>query len=378
MKKPDRVMFSSGPCAKPAGWSAPVGETVSRSHRSKDGLKLIKQVIGLQRNVLEIPDNYLLGIVPASASGAMEALLWSLLGERGIDVLACCVFSNYWAHDIVEELKMSDVRLIKENFPYLSDVTQVNFTRDLVFCLSSTTSGASFHDLNWIPGDRKGLVICDAASAVFTMDFDWNKLDAVAFSWQKGLGGEAGFGSIVLSPRAISRLESYELDRAVPRIFRIANGKKVKFDFFDGYTINTPSMICLEDFRNNLIWANNLGGLRALIQRVKRNYAVVQQWLTRQKIFCFFAEEKQRAQHIACLDIISEKYQSKSEKDKWIFLKKIVEICEEENVGYDFLGHTLAKPNLRVWIGPTIESQDLKRFLPWLEVAYNRALNVFN
>jgi phosphoserine aminotransferase len=378
MKKPDRGKFSSGPCAKPATWTAPIGETISRSHRSKDGLGLIQQVIELQRKILKIPSNYLLGLVPASASGAMEMLLWSLLGERGVDVLACCVFSNCWAHDIVDELKISDTRLIKENFPYLSDVRHVNFNRDLVFCLSATTSGASFHDLDWIPDNRKGLVICDAASAVFTMDFDWNKLDAIAFSWQKGLGGEGGFGTIVLGPRAISRLESYEPARAIPRIFRISNDKKVKFDLFDGYTINTPSMLCLEDFRNNLAWANNLGGLGALVQRVKQNYDVVQRWIGQQKIFCFFVEEKQRAQHITCLDITSQEYRSKSEKDKWIFLGKIVEICEEENVGFDFLGHTFAKPSLRIWMGPTIESQDLEMFLPWLEVAYNRALNAFN
>jgi phosphoserine aminotransferase len=199
-------------------------------------------------------------------------------------------------------------------------------------------------------------------------------LDAVAFSWQKGLGGEGGFGTIVLGPRAIHKLESYEPSRPIPRIFRIAKDRKVKFDLFDGYTVNTPSMICLEDFRNNLIWANNIGGLKVLVQRVKKNYDVTRQWIGQQKIFRFFAEEKQRAQHIACLDIISEEYQSKSEKDKWIFLKKIVDICEEENVGFDFLGHALAKPNLRIWMGPTIESHDLEIFLPWLEIAHNRAL----
>jgi phosphoserine aminotransferase len=331
-----------------------------------------------QKKVLDIPEDYRLGIVPASASGAMETILWALLGERGVDVLACCVFSNCWGHDVVWELKISDVRLIKENFPKLADVSQVDFARDLVFCLSSTTSGASYHDLDWIPPNRKGLVLCDAASAVFTMDIDWNKLDAVAFSWQKGLGGESGFGSIVLSPRAISRLETYKPEWAIPRIFRIAADKKVKFDLFEGYTINSPSMFCLEDFRNSLIWADSIGGQKALIQKVKQNYDVVQQWLIQQEIFCFLVEEKYRAYHVICLDVLSEEYQSKSEEDKWIFLKKIVEICEEENVGFDFLGHIHTKPNLRIWTGPTIDASDLEKFLPWLEIAYKRALNAFN
>ncbi|MDR0753426.1 MAG: hypothetical protein LBE95_02030 [Holosporaceae bacterium] len=372
MKKPALAKFSSGPSAKYPGWIAPRGEFVSRSHRSASCLKLIQEIIALQKKILKIPDNYLVGITTASASGAVEALLWSLLGERGIDVLACCVFSDLWANDIVVEMKISDVRLLKENFPRLADVTQINFTRDLVFCLSATTSGAAYSNVDWIPENREGLVICDAASAVFTMDFDWNKLDAVAFSWQKGLGGEGGFGTIVLGPRAISRLESYKSERAIPRIFRISTDKKVNFNLFEGYTINTPSALCMEDFRNSLLWADNIGGMPMLIQRVRQNYAVVQQWVAQQRIFSFLVEEKHRAHHIACLDIISDEYQSKSEEDRWIFLKKIVAICEEEGVGFDFLGHALTKPHLRIWTGPTIDFQDLERFLPWLEVAYTK------
>ncbi|MDR2645722.1 MAG: hypothetical protein LBC04_00875 [Holosporaceae bacterium] len=372
IKKPIRTKFSSGPSAKYPGWTAPSGKFVSRSHRSTSCLELIQEVIALQKKVLKIPDNYLVGITTASASGAMEALLWSLLGERGIDVLACCVFSDCWANDIVTEMKIPDVRLLKENFPRLADVTQINFARDLVFCLSATTSGTAYSNVDWIPAGREGLVVCDAASAAFTMDFDWNKLDAVAFSWQKGLGGEGGFGTIVLGPRSILRLESYKPERAIPRIFRISTDKKVNFNLFEGHTINTPSALCLEDFRNSLLWADNLGGISALIQRVGQNYDAIWQWIAQQKVFSFLVEEKYRARHIACLDIISNKYQSKSEKDKWIFLKKIVAICEEENVGFDFLGHALTKPHLRIWMGPTIDSRDLERFLPWLEIAYTK------
>jgi phosphoserine aminotransferase len=304
----------------------------------------------------------------------METLLWSLVGERGVDILASCVFSNHWAHDIVDELRIPDVNIIREDFSKVSEVSLVNFERDVIFCLSSTTSGSMFRDLDWIPDNRTGLTICDAASAVFTVDFDWTKLDAIAFSWQKGLGGEAGFGSIALSPRAIRRLELYKPDRPIPRIFKIANNKKVNFDLFNGYVINSPSMICLEDFYDSLTWADTLGGIKALTQKVEQNYDVVKKWLSHQNIFRFFVDEKHRTHHIVCLDIMAETYQSLPRGNKWDFLKKIVAICEAENVGFDFLGHTLAEPNLRIWAGPTIDSQDLEKFLPWLEVAYHRAI----
>ncbi|MDR1236360.1 MAG: phosphoserine aminotransferase, partial [Holosporaceae bacterium] len=217
MERPECACFSSGPCAKRLGWKVPLCKFVGRSHRSADVMKILQESARLLKKVLKIPENYYVGIVGASATGAIEALMWSLLGEREIDVLACCIFSNLWANDIVEELKIPGTRLIREDFPKLSDMSRADFNRDLVFCLSSTTSGASYRNLDLIPDDRKGLTICDATSAVFAMDIDWTKLDATSFSWQKGLGGEAGFGSIVLGPRAVSRLESYKPDRAIPR-----------------------------------------------------------------------------------------------------------------------------------------------------------------
>jgi phosphoserine aminotransferase len=302
----------------------------------------------------------------------MEALLWSLLGERGVDVLANCIFSNHWANDVLNELKIPDTHLIKEDFPRLPDVSGVNFARDVVFCLSSTTSGASFHNLNWIPQGRGGLVVCDAASAVFAMDFDWSKLDAVAFSWQKGLGGEAGFGTIVLGPRAIERLRIHKPIWPIPRIFRIAENKNVLFDLFnDGKPINTPSMICLEDFYNNLLWAKSIGGLNGLMKKVESNYAFIKEWIDRHELFDFLVDEQYRAQHITCLDILDSKYQRLSKVNKWKFLKKIVNKCEIEETGFDFLGHILTEPHLRIWTGPTIEVSDLERFLPWMELAYH-------
>jgi phosphoserine aminotransferase len=371
MKKPSCVNFSSGPCSKHSSWKIPLCKFAGRSHRSVDGLKLIQKIIRLQKKVLNIPDDYFVGIVAGSSTGAMETLLWSLVGANGVDILAHCVFSQHWANDVVNELKVKDVNLITADFPHMSDVSKIDADRDLIFCMSSTTSGISFYNLDWISSNRKGLTFCDAASAAFVVDFDWHKLDAVAFSWQKGLGGEAGTGTIVLSPRAIERLESYSPDRPIPRIFRIAKNKKVNFAIFNGFTINTPSMICLEDFYENLLWADRLGGIKALAQRVEKNYETVQKWVDQQNVFRFLVDEKFRAHHITCLDIVSEKYHEMPEDQQWSFLKKIIAYCEKEGSGFDFLGHILTKPHLRIWTGPTIDHEDLKKFLPWIEYAYD-------
>ncbi|MCR5225444.1 MAG: phosphoserine transaminase [Alphaproteobacteria bacterium] len=374
MNKPLHGNFSCGPCAKRAGWQVPSMRLVGRSHRSADGMQLIQNVINLQKKILKLPQDYLLGIVSASSTGAMEALLWSLLGANGVDVIAHCVFSNHWARDVVDELKISDVRIFKEKFPKMADTSGVNFDRDCVFCLSSTTSGVAFKNTDWIATGRKGLTICDAASAAFVMDLDWTKLDAVAFSWQKGLGGEAGFGTIVLSPKAVERLETYKPQRGIPRIFRIADNKKINKAIFEGFTINTPSMICVEDFYEALQWADANGGMDFLVKKTAENYEVIENWISGQSDFKFLVDEKYRARHIACFDIVSEKYQALSEDEKWKFLKKIVAICEQEKVGFDFLGHIWTKPHLRVWCGPTVEKEDLQKFLPWLEYAYHKVM----
>ncbi|GHU22151.1 phosphoserine aminotransferase [Alphaproteobacteria bacterium] len=372
MEKPRNTRFSCGPTAKRLGWAAPRCDYVGRSHRSSDGIAVIKEVTDLQRKILKLPDDYHIGIVAASATGATETLLWTLLGNNGVDVLSCCVFSRCWEHDIVNELKLPDIRVLRAEFPKLPDTKNIDFDRDVVFCWTATTSGASFHNSDWIKSDRKGLTICDATSAIYGFDFDWEKFDAMAFSWQKGLGAEAGFGSIVLGPRAIERLESHKPSWPIPRIFRIANDRKVNFDIMNGYPINTPSMICVEEFRDNLKWAESIGGQAALCKKIEDNYVVVKEWIASQNTFEFLVEEEIRAHHVACFDITSALYKNLSEEEKWNFLKKIVAICEQEKVGFDFLGHLLSKPHLRVWCGPTIEASDLKLFLPWLEYAYRK------
>jgi len=364
------LCFGSGPCAKRRDWIFPSCSLAGRSHRSKEGMNLIRKVLHLQRKILGIPDDYLMGICPASCTGGMELLMWNLLGAKPVDILAHCVFSNHWAHDVVEELKIPNITLIKENFPRMADVSKVNFSHDLVFCLSSTTSGVSFRDTNWISADREGLTICDASSGAFIVDVDWKKLDAVAFSWQKALGGEGGFGVVVLSPRAVERLKTFRPNRAIPRIFRIINNGEVNMLFFDGATINTPSMLCFQDVYETLTWVDQAGGLPFLHRKVEKNYQTVCDWLKSQSIFKFLVEEKFRAHHIACLDINSEKYQRLSKDAQWKFLHQILDLAAEKKCGYDFLGHALTEPHIRIWCGPTIESEDLQKFLPKLLEIY--------
>lgn len=366
------LCFGSGPCAKRKGWGFSDFSIVGRSHRSKEGMDLIRKVLRLQRKILRIPDDYLMGICPASCTGGMELLMWNLLGAKPVDVLAYCVFSNHWAYDIVEELKIPNTTLIKEDFPKMADVSKVDFSHDVEFCLSSTTSGVSFHDTNWIPADREGLTICDASSGAFIIDVDWKKLDAVAFSWQKALGGEGGFGVIVLSPKAVERLKTFRPNRAIPRIFRIVNDGELNMPFFDGATINTPSMLCFQDVYDTLVWADQSGGLSFLQQKVEKNYQTVCNWMKSQNVFKFLVEEKFRAHHIACLDINNEKYRRLSKDDQWNFLHQILDLAAEKQYGYDFLGHALAaEPHIRIWCGPTIESEDLQTFLPRLLEIYN-------
>lgn len=376
MEKPQYINFSSGPCSKYSNWMAPRGIFAGRSHRSKECIEEIQSVIALQRKILKVPNDYYLGIINGSNSGAIEALIWSLLGPRGVDVIAHCVFSKHWEHDIKDELKLSDVRSFKADFPEMANISSIDFDRDVVFCWTSTTSGTSFQNVDWIAEKRKGLTICDAASAAFIFDFDWSKLDATAFAWQKGLGGEGGFGTIVLSPRAIERLESYKPSWPIPRLFRLASDKKVNFKIFEGYMINTPSMLCIEDLHNILNWIEKIGGLDALIARVQKNYSIVKEFVLQKNPFEFLIkDENKRAHHIACLDITDVAYQNLNEDQKWNFLRKMYQICHDEKVGNDFLGYAFEYPHLRIWAGPMVEASELAKFLSWLEWAYEKLKN---
>ncbi|MBE6447391.1 MAG: phosphoserine aminotransferase [Alphaproteobacteria bacterium] len=364
------LCFCSGPCAKRPGWKAPETKLLGRSHRSTDGLNLIKETVKLQREILQIPDDYLIAITPASSTGAMEMLLWNFIRDNGTDILNCCVFSNHWARDIIHEIKAKNVNLVSAEFPYQSDTKSINHSHDVVFCISSTTSGTAYYDLNWISDNRQGITICDASSGAFVMTMNWSKLDATAFSWQKGLGGEAGFGVIVLSPRAVNRLLTYQPQRGIPRVFRMLNDDKLNQAFFEGSTINTPSMLCIQECYDNLKWAKNGGGLTYLIRRVEENYQAVYRWISQQDMFRFLVPDEFRAHHIACLDLTDDGYQALSSPQKREFLRKILEKSEQKQYGYDFLGHALEKPHIRIWCGPTIELSDLNFFLSKLPELY--------
>jgi len=373
LKKPDfrphNVCFGSGPCAKHEGWTPPTGRLAGRSHRSKDGLNFIQKTLDLQREILGIPADYKVAFIDGSATAAMEMLIWNLIGEKPVDIINHCVFSNHWCNDIVKELKIQDANVIRGDFPNMADTSLVNFDHDVVFCVSSTTSGVAFKNLNWIPSNRDGLTIADTASAVYCLDIDWSKIDATAFSWQKGLGSEGGSGVIVLSPRAMERLKCFNPNRAIPRILRLKNDGIINEAVFDGSTINTPSLLAMEDYHNALLWARNQGGLAGLLSSIEKNRSAVSEWINHQNLFSYLVDEKYRAPHIACLDINDARYNSLSEQDKWNFLRNIVALCEENNAGCDFLGHIMTHPHLRIWCGPTVNHSDLELLLPWIDFA---------
>lgn len=357
------IKFSSGPCSKSKAWKPVFTNVIGRSHRSEMGLKRIQYMMLLIRDILKIPEDYYLGLIAASSTGAMESLLWSLVGELGVDLVSACTFSKIWADDVADQLAISDVRRIESPFGTLTGLDKVDFSHDVVFCWTGTTAGISVNNADWIAADRRGLTICDASSAVFCGSIDWFKLDATAFSFQKGLGGEAGLGAIVLGPRAIKRLQTYiPQHRPIPRIYMLASNCEVNFGIFEGKTINTPSMITVEDYINILEWAKSLGGLSTLISKVEENYQYMKQFEASQNVFKFYVkDEKVRARNVLCFDIQTEEYRKLSEAEKWDYLKARVQKLENDGVACDILGHILTHPHIRVWCGPTIDVEDLKR-----------------
>lgn len=362
-QKPACPNFSSGPCAKPPGYAlealknAPLG----RSHRSEAGKSSLFNSILKTREILGIPDDYLVGIVPGSDTGAMEMAMWNLLGERPVDVVYFDAFGKYWCNDIQKQLKLDEVKVLSADYGYLPDLEQIDFEHDVVFTWNGTTSGVRIPEGSFIPRERKGLALCDATSAVFAMEMPWYKLDVATFSWQKVLGGEAGHGMLVLSPRAVARLENYSPPWPVPRIFQLTKDGKLKKDIFEGSTINTPSLLCNEDYLYALRWAESIGGLTALIQRSQNNLKAVEEFVANHSWVEFLASIPEiRSSTSICLklDLSSEK------------VKKIIKLLEEEQVAYDIASYREAPLGLRFWGGATVETEDLKLALLWLEWAY--------
>lgn len=370
--RPARPHFSSGPCAKRPGWSAEAlaAAVLGRSHRSTEGKARLAEAISQSRELLGLPDDYLLGIVPASDTGALEMALWTLLGPRAVDVLVWDSFSGGWAADITGQLRLKDTRILKADYGQLPDLEATDPERDIVFVWNGTTSGVCVPDADWISPDRSGLTICDATSAVFAVPLPWEKLDVVTYSWQKSLGGEAAHGVIILGPRAVARLESHDPDWPVPKIFRLTKNGKLMRGIFNGSTINTPSMLCVEDYLDSLAWARDQGGLSGLENRTRANARMIADWVTETEWAEFLAESPEfRSPTSVCLKITADWFTALPKDEQWATVKKMAALLETEQVAFDIAAYRDAPPGLRIWAGPTVETDDIAALLPWLDWA---------
>jgi phosphoserine aminotransferase len=371
--RPTTPHFSSGPCAKRPGWSlqALTDAALGRSHRAKLGKAKLKRAIDLTREVLEVPADYRIGIVPGSDTGAVEMALWSLLGARPVTALAWESFGEGWVSDIVNQLKLKDATVGKAAYGELPDLSKVDWTTDVVFTWNGTTSGVRVPNGDWIAADRQGLAICDATSAAFAQALDWPKLDVVTFSWQKALGGEAAHGMLILSPRAVQRLETYKPAWPLPKIFRMTKGGKLIEGIFEGETINTPSMLCVEDYLDALQWATSIGGLKALVARADANTKVIADWVARTPWVDFLAKDAAtRSNTSVCLKVVDPAVTAQPAEAQAAFAKTLVAAVEKEGAGYDLGAYRDAPPGLRIWCGATIEARDVELLTQWLDWAF--------
>jgi phosphoserine aminotransferase len=371
--RPKNPRFSSGPCTKHPGWSFAglKGALLGRNHRQPDTEARLALAITRTRELLQLPQDYLAAIVPASDTGAVEMALWSLLGPRGVDVLAWEHFSQIWVTDIVEQLKLKNVRALLAPYGELPDLSQVDFDHDVVFAWNGTTSGVRVPNGDWIASDRAGLTICDATSALFAQRIEWDKLDVATFSWQKVLGGEAQHGMLILSPRAVERLESYTPPWPLPKLFRVTRNGKLDRELFEGSTINTPSMLCLEDYLDALSWVESVGGLEGTIARSDANAAVIADWVGRTPWVDFLAGVPEtRSNTSVCLKLIDPDVLALPPKLRDEFPKRMAALLDAENVAKDIAAYRYAPPGLRIWTGATVEKSDLEALMPWLNWAF--------
>jgi phosphoserine aminotransferase len=374
--RPKVPHFSSGPCAKRPGWASQNlnDALLGRSHRSKPGKAKLKRAIDLTREILQVPADYRIGIVPASDTGAIEMSLWSLLGPQPITMLAWESFGEGWVSDVVKELKLKNVTTLKAGYGELPDLSKVDPGSDVVFTWNGTTSGVRVPNADWIAADRAGLTICDATSAAFSQPLDWPKLDVVTFSWQKALGGEAAHGMLILSPRAVARLESYQPPWPLPKIFRMTKGGKINEGIFVGETINTPSMLCLEDYLDALEWAKSLGGQKALQARADANAKTVADWVERTSWIDFLAADaKLRSNTSVCLKVVDPSITRLPAEAQAAFVKSVAAALDKEGVAYDIDAYRDAPPGLRIWCGSTVERSDVEALTHWLDWAYAKA-----
>ncbi len=372
--KPENPNFSSGPCSKFPGWNfdllkdAPLG----RSHRAKIGKNRLKAAIDETKEILKIPADYRVAVVAGSDTGAVEMCLWSMLGPKPVDVFAWEAFSNDWVTDIVKQLRLSSVNVYSADYGKLPDLSLAKPSHDLVFAWNGTTSGVRTPNADWIADNREGITICDATSAVFAQDLPWEKLDVVTYSWQKVLGGEAAHGMLILSPKAVERLEGYKPDRALPKLFRMTKNGKLNEAIFEGATINTPSMMCVEDYLIALKWARSVGGLSGMIQRADQNAGTLGAWIEKSNWADFLCEDpKNRTNTGVCIKIIDPAFALADEALQYEICKKISDLLEKEQVAYDINGYRDAPPGLRIWCGSTVETADVAALCPWLDYAWN-------
>ena len=371
-KKPSNPNFSSGPTTKRPNWliNNLEGALLGRSHRADECKERLKKVITKSKSILNLPEDYLVGIMPGSDTGALEAAMWSLLGNRGIDVLAWENFGKDWVIDVVDELKIEDRNLHLSDYGTLPDLTKVNFSRDVIFTWNGTTSGVRVPNGDWIPDDREGLTICDATSAIFAMPIDYNKCDVLTWSWQKVLGGEAGHGILA---RALQRLQTYQPPWPIPKVFRIASKKKLISGIFEGNTINTPSMLCVEDAIDGLNWSEEIGGLDELFRRSNTSLSLIETWVQNISWVDFLNADKQtRSNTGITFKIVEDWFVKKEEKQQRDIMKEITSLLTKENIAYDINGYPKAPPSFRIWGGGTVEPDNIKNLLPWIDWAYHQ------
>ena len=377
-KRPENPSFSSGPCAKRPGWNLAALENacLGRSHRSTEGKARLTEVIERSKNLLGLPADYLVGIIGGSDTAAVEMALWNLLGARGVDVFAWESFSRGWADEIINQLGLEDTRVFEADYGSLPDLSQADPSRDVVFTWNGTTSGVRVPDGNWIAEDREGLSICDATSAVFAMELPWDRLDVTTYSWQKVLGGEAQHGIIILSPRAIERLESYQPERPLPKLFRLKKNGKLISGIFEGSTINTPSLLCVEDALDGLRWVDSIGGAGGLAARSEKNLEAVSAWVDRSEWVDFLAADPAtRSCTSICLKIVDPWFASQGVEEQTAIEKRLVAMLAEEGAAWDIGSYAAAPPGLRIWGGGTVETSDLEALFPWLDWAFEETRN---
>ena len=376
--KPANANFSSGPCSKRPGWTieALKNSPIGRSHRHKVCKEKLNEVIIKSKKLLKLPEGYHVGIMTGSNTGALESALWSLLGLKGVDILAWENFGKDWVIDVINQLKIKDVNSHIAEYGELPNLEKVNFNNDVVFTWNGTTAGVRVPDANWIPEDRKGLTICDATSGIFAMDMDYSKLDVITWSWQKVLGAEAAHGMIAISPRTVERLESHTPPWPIPKLFRLASKKKLIKGIFEGGTINTPSMICVEDGLDALNWVESVGGTKELVNISNQNLKIVEDWIEKSDNFKFMCEDKNIRSSTSITVLIKDEWFTKhNEEDQRGVLKKLFSLLEKEGVANDINGYPKAPPSIRIWGGSTVQNSDMKALLPWIDWAYNSLKN---